>query len=143
MNAELSKVKGLDEIRGWILYDGECPICRAWARRVEDMFTKRGFDFAPLQSPWVSECLGLDMATTFTEMRVVTRERKVFGGADAIVFLARRVWWAWPLVWCAKLPGAMSLLRHLYRSVAERRYCLNGAGNVLPHVHPTQSQVVP
>src|SRR5438132_1228824 len=143
MDSELTKVKGLAEIRGWILYDGECPICRAWAARVEDMFTKRGFDFAPLQAPWVSECLGVDIATTLTEVRVVTRERKVFGGADAIVFLAQSVWWAWPLVWCAKLPGAVFLLRRLYRSVAERRHCLNGACSLLPDIHSTQPQVLP
>lgn len=56
-------------------------------------------------------------------MRVLTRDGCVFGGADAVIFLARQVWWMRPLAWIARLPGATAVLRSLYRRVAARRHC--------------------
>ena len=138
MNTELTKITGINEIKGWILYDGECPFCQRWVARVENLFTKRGFDFAPLQAPWVSECLGPDVVGTLTEMRVFTMDGRLFGGADAILFLARRVWWAWPLAWGGGLPGVTALVRYLYRWLAKRRYCLSGVCRNVRHVHSTQ-----
>jgi hypothetical protein len=48
---------------------------------------------------------------------------KQYGGADAVVALAHEIWWAAPLVWFSRLPGAMQLLRVAYGSVAARRKC--------------------
>lgn len=124
MNTELTKITGINEIQGWILYDGECPICRRWVARLEDMFTKRGFDFAPLQAPWVRECLGPDVVGTLTEMRVFTLDGRLFGGADAVLFLVGRIWWAWPVCLLKWVPGGRRLLQLGYRWIAARRYCL-------------------
>ena len=49
------------------------------------------------------------------------------GGADALVEIARRIWWAWPLFALAQLPGAMLVLRAGYRKFAANRHCLRGA----------------
>ena len=40
------------------------------------------------------------------EMRVATGDGNIYGGAEAIVYLARQIWWAWPLYAAAKLPRA-------------------------------------
>src|SRR5262245_60303576 len=102
------------------------------------MLTKRGFDFAPLQAPWVRECLGPDVVGTLTEMRVFTLDGRLFGGADAVLFLARRIWWACPLGWAGGLPGVRALFRYLYRWLAKRRYCLSGTCRNVRHTHSTQ-----
>jgi predicted DCC family thiol-disulfide oxidoreductase YuxK len=108
------------QIRGWILYDADCPMCRDMMRRFEKTFSSRGFAFAPLQ-------LELKSRTRPTEMRVRTSDGVEFGGADAVVYLAEFVWWARPLRWFARLPGARALLDQIYQGIAARRSCDSGA----------------
>ena len=107
-------------IRGWILYDADCPMCREMMRRFENTFTSRRFAFAPLQ-------LELKPGERPNEMRVRTADGRDFGGADAVLYLAGFVWWGRPLRWFAKLPGGKKGLRRLYREIASRRSCDNGA----------------
>ena len=51
----------------------------------------------------------------------------MFGGAAAVVEIARRIWWAWPLWALSRLPGAMRPMHATYRWIASRRSCANGA----------------
>ena len=113
-------------IRGTILYDADCPMCRDMMRRFEKTFASRGFAFAPLQPE-------LKPGERPTEMRVRTVDGREFSGAEAVLFLAKFVWWAQPLRWFAKLPGAKKILRRVYREIASRRSCDNGAC-LLPEV---------
>jgi predicted DCC family thiol-disulfide oxidoreductase YuxK len=107
-------------MKGWILYDAECRMCRDMMRRFEKTFTSRGFVFAPLQ-------FELNPGERPTEMRVRTVDGRDFGGSEAVLILARFVWWGQPLRWVAKLPGAKILLRRIYREIAARRTCDGGA----------------
>lgn len=109
--------------RAWVLYDGDCVLCRKWMARFERTLTLRGFDLAALQSAWVTECLDIPEHELFSRMRVLTREGRDFAGADALVFLARHIWWAWPAYLLAHLPFAMPVLRRAYDFVARRRHC--------------------
>jgi predicted DCC family thiol-disulfide oxidoreductase YuxK len=113
-------------MNGSILYDAECRMCRDMMRRFERTFTSRGFVFAPLQ-------LELKPGERPSEMRVRTTDGRDFGGADAVLFLAGFVWWGQPLRWFAKIPGARKLLHRIYREIASRRTCHNGAC-LLPEV---------
>jgi predicted DCC family thiol-disulfide oxidoreductase YuxK len=106
--------------RGFILYDAECRMCRDMMRRFERTFTSRGFAFAPLQ-------LELKPGERPSEMRVRTVAGRDFGGADAVLYLAGFVWWGYPLRWFSKFPGAKRLLHRIYREIAFRRTCDNGA----------------
>jgi len=112
--------------RGWILYDADCPMCRDQMKRFAKTFTSRGFAFAPLQ-------LGLKPGQRPTEMRLRTIDGRDFGGADAVLHLAGFVRWGRPLRWFAKLPGGKKVLRRIYREIACRRSCDNGAC-LLPEV---------
>ena len=132
MNTAISERHVDKELKGWILYDGDCSLCRNGVARVEKLFTRRGFDFAPLQAPWVRLKFGLSKEDLLSEMRVLTADGKIFGGADAVIELARQVWWAWPLYAFSKLPGAKELLRVGYRRIAQRRHCQAGACNFYP-----------
>jgi predicted DCC family thiol-disulfide oxidoreductase YuxK len=71
----------------------------------------------------VQALLNLPPEELLREMRVATAEGKIYGGAEAIVFLAQQIWWAWPLYAAAKLPGFPRLLDAGYRWFADRRTC--------------------
>jgi len=60
-------------------------------------------------------------------MRVVTSDSADFGGADAVIFLARKIWWAWPFYAVAQIPGAHRLIYLVYRWIAAHRGCNHGA----------------
>ena len=112
---------------GWVLYDGDCELCRAWAGRGYRVLQRRGFKLAALQLPWVRAKFGLDAETLLTEMRLITMDGRSLGGADALIEIARAIWWAWPLSVFARVPGARPLLRRAYRWLAARRHCSSGA----------------
>jgi predicted DCC family thiol-disulfide oxidoreductase YuxK len=120
--SEFTDAKGR-HARGWLFYDGECGFCIRIARWVAPILARREIGLAPLQDPRVGALLGLSSSDLLREMRVVTADGSHSGGADAAVALARAIWWARPLVWLARIPGAMKLLRSLYRWIAARRQC--------------------
>ena len=109
----------------WVLYDGDCPMCIKWAGRFASSLRRRRFDLAPLQTPWVRTRLGLRESELPSEMLLLSSAGGVLRGADAIVFLARRIWWAWPFYVFASLPGVMHVLRSMYRHVASHRKCID------------------
>lgn len=126
MNTEITQRNDMDWLQGWVFYDGDCALCRDLARRFEKILTRRGFDLAPLQAPWVTDCLDLDVREPLTEMRLLTPQGLQLGGADAVIFLARRIWWAWPLYFLARIPGMRRVLWAGYRWIAARRHCHGG-----------------
>jgi predicted DCC family thiol-disulfide oxidoreductase YuxK len=143
--------------RGWVLYDGDCQFCIGWVRRMKPILVPRGFGFLPLQTPWVRAFFDLPEAELLSKMRVVFNKfddfndgnnryseciRQAFGGADAIVELAKHVWWAWPLVAVAQIPIARNFMRARYRATAARRYCVNGTCAV-PRPENPQSGIAP
>jgi predicted DCC family thiol-disulfide oxidoreductase YuxK len=113
--------------RGWIFYDGDCKYCRGLARRFQNTFEPRGFHFVAFQTPWVARETNLPAGERPSEMRVRTCDGRDFGGADAVVFLAGFVCWGKPLRWFATLPGATVFLHRVYRGIAARRSCYDGA----------------
>lgn len=109
---------------GWVLYDGDCPLCATAAGRFASLLGRHGFQLAPLQAPWVQLRLGLRPDEPLIEMKLLAADGLVFGGAGALVQIARQIWWAWPMYALAQVPGAMVLLRWVYRRVAAKRQCL-------------------
>ena len=112
---------------GWVCYDGECPFCLRWLRRVERPLLRRGFSFVPLQTAWVKARLSLTEEELLAEMRLLLPDQRILGGADAATLLAKYIWWLWPLWLASKIPGAMIPLRAGYRFMARHRYCNNCA----------------
>ncbi|HTT65221.1 MAG TPA: DUF393 domain-containing protein [Bryobacteraceae bacterium] len=111
--------------RGWVLYDADCGFCTRWAWRLMYFAGPRGFHLAPLQAPWVRPALNLSCNELLEELRVLTADGGVYGGADAIVYLAEQIPWARPLAWAARLPGMKFLLRAAYRWIARHRHTLS------------------
>lgn len=57
------------------------------------------------------------------EIRFLDRSGRLLGGADALIDVTRRFWWARPFLPLARLPGVLPLLRRGYAYVAARRHC--------------------
>lgn len=123
MFTEKTVTTDINSRNAYVCYDAQCPRCAASTMRLEKTLAARGFITLPLQTPWVLRRLGLKADARPGEMKVFTRENTILGGADAIVYLARNVWWAWPLFAFAQMPGAMRLFRAAYRWIAVRRIC--------------------
>jgi hypothetical protein len=67
--------------------------------------------------------LGLPEEELLRELRFLPGNGRHYGGADAIVALAREIWWARPLSWVANVPTFMAAFRRAYKGFAERRNC--------------------
>ena len=118
--------------RGWVFYDGDCAFCTSLARWLEPALLRRGFHCAALQEPWVAIVLGLPREELLTELRVRTATGKVFGGADALIQVARHIWWAWPVYALAQIPSPRDLFHAAYRWLAARRHCASFRHRVFP-----------
>jgi predicted DCC family thiol-disulfide oxidoreductase YuxK len=112
---------------GWVCYDGECALCTSLAERFGQGLLRRGFRLEVLQAPWVRQRLGRGPGEVEDEMKLLTPDGRVFGGAEAVAEIFRSVWWGWPLWLATRLPGARRLLRAAYWQIAHRRYCAGGS----------------
>ena len=108
-----------------MFFDRECGICTRLAHRFRGALAKRGFGLAALQDPRVASLLAIPPEEMLREMRVLTTEGALYGGANAILFLAGRIWWAWPVYVAGRLPGCGWLLDAGYRWFAAHRRCSN------------------
>jgi len=110
--------------RGWLFFDAECRFCTRMARWIAPILLPRGLGVAPLQDPRVGALLGMKREELLTELRFLLSDGTNFGGARAVVAVAREIWWARPFVWLAALPGMMPVLDAGYKWIAERRGCV-------------------
>jgi len=108
---------------GWLFFDAECGFCTRFARWLEPILVRQGFAVAPLQDPRVSALLGMPRAELLRELRFLHADGRQYGGANAVIAVARVIWWARPLAWLVVLPGAVHLLHSGYRWVAAQRSC--------------------
>jgi len=127
MRTGVPEVPATIDARGWVLYDGTCPLCRRGARRLGGIVTKRGFRLRPLQLRWVQEVVARQSAPVADEMLLLLPDGRLLGGVDAYIHLAWRVWWASPFAALASIPGLHWLARKLYRWVAANRFGISRA----------------
>ena len=114
MNMHLLNIDGVQWLRGWVLYDGGSPAFCRLAAQLENALTRRGFDLAPLQTPWVCECLDLPEGDCTEKIYVLTVQGKCFAGIPALLYIARHIWWAWPLIATTRVPGLRRIVSRLY-----------------------------
>ena len=106
-----------------VLIDGECPMCRRFARRLSrlDWLHRLTFEDGSVAAVRARFAPGLDEQTALTAMHVVAPDGSRRSGFDGFLRIARVV----PLFWVpgmiAALPGVRSLGRFIYRIVAANR----------------------
>ena len=98
---------------GTVLYDADCEFCTSIVRRMERVLVRRRFELRPLE-------------TAANEMQLRLEDGSLYGGADAIVEIARRIWWTWPLWGLSRAPGVMPTMLGVYRWIARHRGCASG-----------------
>jgi len=130
LSSEITDAKGRRALRGWVFFDRDCRVCTSLARRFRRTLESRGFGLAALQDPRAQALLSLPPAELLREMRVAANDGKIHGGAEAVVYLARQIVWAWPLYAFAKVPGVLRLFDAGYRWFADHRACANGACSI-------------
>jgi len=109
--------------RGWLFFDAQCGFCTRIARWFEPVLNRQGLAVAALQDPRVGALLGLTQQELLLELRFLLSDGTQHGGADAVIAVAREIWWAKPFVWLSLIPGMTDALRAGYRWVAEQRSC--------------------
>jgi predicted DCC family thiol-disulfide oxidoreductase YuxK len=107
---------------GWILYDGGCGFCFQWVHLWKEVVGLRGFALKDLQSASADGSLRVPQENLLDDIRVLTRSGKLESGADAYLYVARRIWWAWPFYAIFRLPGFNSVLWLGYRWFNRNRY---------------------
>jgi hypothetical protein len=110
-----------------IFYDADCRFCSAGAARWGGLVARYGFIMVPLQAPGARDRLGLADGEVPEEMKVETRDGRILGGLDGILYVCRRIWWAWPAGVLGHVPGIHALLVWRYQRFAARRNCRGGA----------------
>ncbi|HEY7188405.1 MAG TPA: DCC1-like thiol-disulfide oxidoreductase family protein [Vicinamibacterales bacterium] len=124
-------------------YDGDCRFCTALARRFEHVLARHDITLMPLQTVGAAALLGIADDRLLAEMRLRLRNGHVYGGADAVMQIARRVWWAWPLWAVTRIPGAMRPARAVYRWIANHRSCSDGVCELPTESRSTWSSALP
>ncbi len=132
VNTEITDTANTPQLQGWVLYDAPCTFCTGLVARARSTLEAGGFRPEPLQSPWVRAHLKMPEEVLLAEMRVLTLDGRLLGGADALVYLSRKLnqqirpGWAWLLIIASRIPFAMPVLRFAYARIAERRFCRHG-----------------
>jgi predicted DCC family thiol-disulfide oxidoreductase YuxK len=122
LTSEYTDSKGR-HARGWFFFDAECAFCTRLARWLAPILRRRNVETAPLQDPRVGALLGMEQEELLRELRFLLADGSQYGGADAVLAVAREIWWARPLVWICTIPGMLRLAHAGYRRTAERRSC--------------------
>ncbi len=115
----------------WVLYDGDCQLCRRSARRAAGILASRQLQLRTLQSCRRETRLGWENPAPPKEMRFRLADGRMLGGADALMEIARRIGWAWPLWLSSRIPGVMPVMRAAYSVLAANRHCLGGGCTIL------------
>jgi predicted DCC family thiol-disulfide oxidoreductase YuxK len=107
---------------GWILYDGACGFCFRWVHYWQRVVEARGFAIKDLQSACAEGILQIPQENLLDDLQILTRGKRLESGADAYLYVARRIWWAWPFYAIFSLPGFNGLLWWGYRWFNRNRY---------------------
>jgi predicted DCC family thiol-disulfide oxidoreductase YuxK len=122
MNSADQKPKPVLPREGWILYDGGCGFCFRWVHFWKKVVEPRGFAVKDLQSAYEDGSLQISQENMLDDVRVLTRTGHLESGANAYLYVARRIWWAWPFYAIFSLPGPNWTLWLGYRWFNRNRY---------------------
>jgi predicted DCC family thiol-disulfide oxidoreductase YuxK len=120
--SEMTDSKGR-HARGWLFFDAECQFCSRIAVWLATPMRRRGLATAPLQDRRVGALLGLSREELLRAIRFLLTDGSQYQGADALLAVARELWWARPLVWLSRVPGMMPTMRAGYAWIARHRRC--------------------
>ena len=116
------ELKAMPPRVGWVLYDSGCGFCFRWVHFWEKVMERRGLALKDLQSSRDDGTLKIPQQKLLDDILVLSGDGKLESGADAYLFVARRIWWAWPFYAIFRIPGFNWLLWQGYRWFNRNRY---------------------
>src|SRR5438552_9399903 len=116
--------------RAFILYDGTCGLCGQFFPRFGHIFEHRGLRPMPLQAPDAEQIAGVPREQLMLRMHVVTADRRIFAGLDAVLFIAGAFCWLRPIVWLARFRPIYRYLNRAYGWIAQNRYRFFGTCSI-------------
>jgi predicted DCC family thiol-disulfide oxidoreductase YuxK len=119
-------------VLGTVLYDGQCGFCSRWAQYWARTLGRHGFEIASLDEPWVGDSIAMPREELLTDIRLLTPGGELISGADVYLYVARRIWWAWPFYAIFSQPGFNRLIHAGYRWFARNRYGVSRACKLHP-----------
>jgi predicted DCC family thiol-disulfide oxidoreductase YuxK len=66
------------------------------------------------------------------DIGLLTTSGRLISGAEVYLYVARRIWWAWPFYAIFSLPGFNRLIHAGYRWFARNRYCISHSCRLHP-----------
>lgn len=116
-----------------LLFDERCVLCRETVKTLSGLQTSVSLTMLPLQQVDVGDIVpGMSQEELLAQLHVITSDRQVFKGADAVFRIFREV----PSYqWISRLervPGFRHVARLLYRVIAKHRYRLFGKVDECP-----------
>ncbi|MGB6899108.1 MAG: DCC1-like thiol-disulfide oxidoreductase family protein, partial [Candidatus Acidiferrum sp.] len=88
----------------------------------KNVIERRGFALKDLQVAQQEGFLQCSQQEVLQNILVLTRDGAIESGANAYLFVARRIWWAWPFYAIFRLPGVNWILWGGYRWFNRNRY---------------------
>ena len=109
-----------DEKKGaqTIYYDGSCKACQVFADSTSAHTVPLDVEQGHLPD-------GVTREQAMTEMYAVDANGQTHVGADAILHVLNLYWYWRPIVWLARLPGLIHVVRAGYRVLAKHRHTLS------------------
>jgi predicted DCC family thiol-disulfide oxidoreductase YuxK len=109
--------------RAVLIYDAECPMCRASALWLMRLALSRGqLEILPCRSSVRAERYPqIGEATCLTAMQLVLPDGRILAGTDAVPELLRRIRGLGWLAAVFALPGMRPLARRVYAWIARNR----------------------
>jgi predicted DCC family thiol-disulfide oxidoreductase YuxK len=121
-----------DIVFGIVLYDGQCGFCSRWVKYWAGTLACHGFETASLDEPWVADKINIPREELLTDIRLLTTDGQLISGADVYLYVARRIWWAWPFYAIFSLPGFNWMIHVGYRWFARNRHHISHACRLQP-----------
>jgi predicted DCC family thiol-disulfide oxidoreductase YuxK len=106
----------------WVFYDDDCSLCTGLVRRYKTALNRRGIGLVPLQSEFARKRTA-GMADPYKEMLLLPADGNMIGGADAFIYISRKIWWAYGFYLLAQVPGMRRVYRWFYGLIARNRHC--------------------
>jgi len=118
--------RGLRECAFTVLYDGECPICLGWIKRLQRWDKRAVLNFIPARDqrardrfPWIP------LSALEDSLHLVGPQRETWQGAAAVEQLMRLLpGWRFG-AWLFRFPWARPMADRAYKWVARNRYLLS------------------
>jgi predicted DCC family thiol-disulfide oxidoreductase YuxK len=110
-----------------VAYDGECPLCRAAARRLEKLDSNGRLTLVPFQElvPGDHESRGSRLGELAGALHVFRPDGSSVSGGHAVLEVAAAVPRLRPVAALGRLPIVNRLVDPLYRLVARHRHSLS------------------